>query len=65
MIKRIECDKCHGLGTMACPVCDGTDVDEQGNPCSYCAGLGAVLCDKCDGNGAYDVEVDDIWGMMD
>ena len=60
MLKRIECDKCKGIGTMSCPKCDGWDDN-----CSYCEGMGAVLCDKCDGTGALDVEVDDTWGSMD
>ena len=64
MTRRIICDKCDGIGTMPCPVCDGRDVDEAGNPCAYCCGLGAVICDKCGGSGGLDVEVDDQWANM-
>lgn len=64
MIRKIECDKCHGIGTMTCPKCDGRDVDEKGKSCTYCDGLGAVICDKCDGSGSLEVEIDDEWAAM-
>ena len=64
MIRRIECDECGGNGTIACPECDGHDVDENGDTCPHCEGFGAIICEKCNGTGGIDVEIDDDWAAM-
>ena len=64
MIKKIECDKCRGIGTILCPICDGKEIDDEGNVCRHCGGAGISICNKCDGNGTIEVNVDDNWNMM-
>lgn len=64
MIRKIECENCHGVGTELCPKCNGNETDANGNPCSYCGGAGVSICRKCDGSGTIEVEVDDTWASM-
>ncbi len=61
MIRKIDCDKCKGVGTILCPACKGDEVDQNGQTCSFCSGVGIVICDKCDGNGTIEVEINDEW----
>ena len=59
MTRKIDCDKCRGIGTELCPKCNGKETDSNGRLCSHCGGAGISICRKCGGSGTIEVEVRD------
>ena len=53
-IRRVDCQKCHGAGTIGCEKCGRSGRIK----CDKCSGTGKTSCSSCKGTGSITIELD-------